>query len=404
MKIIIVSNTCSDEMYEKLQNIKYSEIISPQQNYFSMLIDGLAENSGTEVVCVSARSIAEDNTNVKVLPSYYERITDNKVFYYTTVRASNISRNITNYWQTKKLLKKLIREWNNEDCIAIVDPLSFDTTMGAVSVLKNVKKIALVTDIPIFITAIGKRKTNMIGVIKSKIKNSIFMRNINRFDGYCFLTPSMNSINSLDKPFCVIEGMVPVEQKAMCARTGATSKRIVLYAGGLYEKFGIKNLVEAAKQINDDRFELHLYGEGNCVDYINDVHITYPYIQYKGVLGSEEIKCAEAKACALINPRPNDEEFTKYSFPSKTLEYMNSGRPVWSTKLAGIPEEYFSYIFGIENSSIESLKLALETILKCSENELDEMGQKSFAFVREKKNAYSQAKILLEFIKSLKRD
>ena len=38
-----------------------------------------------------------------------------------------------------------------------------------------------------------------------------------------------------------------------------------------------------------------------------------------------------------VNPRQNNEEFTKYSFPSKTMEYLASGVPVVAYKLDGIP-------------------------------------------------------------------
>ena len=36
-----------------------------------------------------------------------------------------------------------------------------------------------------------------------------------------------------------------------------------------------------------------------------------------GVVGVETIKKAESEAYLLINPRPVNEEYTKYSFPSK---------------------------------------------------------------------------------------
>lgn len=401
MKVIVVSNTCSDEMYKKLQDIKYSEKISPQQNYFSMLIGGLIEQPNTDVVCVTARSIAENNTKVKELSFFSEKISDNLAFVYTKVKSGNRTRNITNYLQTRRVLKSILEKNNSVECVAIIDPLSFDITSAALSILRNVKKIALVTDIPMYIYAIGKEKESFAGKIKSRIKNLLFMKSINKFDGYCYLTESMNCLNKFKKPYCIIEGMVPVSEEIVERQDVQSKKRVILYAGGLYEKFGIKNLVEAAKLVDGKKFELHLYGEGNCITYINDVNNDYPHIKYMGVLDSVGIREVETKASALINPRPNEEEFTRFSFPSKTLEYMNTGRPVWTTRLSGIPDEYFNYINVIEDSSIDKIRVALETIINLTEEELDFMGQRSRAFARNNKCATIQAKKLLNYINSL---
>ena len=47
---------------------------------------------------------------------------------------------------------------------------------------------------------------------------------------------------------------------------------------------------------------------------------------------------------------------SKYFFPSKMMDYLASGTPTISTKLKGIPEEYFNYCFTIENGDPKTLK------------------------------------------------
>ena len=56
-------------------------------------------------------------------------------------------------------------------------------------------------------------------------------------------------------------------------------------------------------------------------------------IHFGGVIPLSEVIEKEIQATILINPRPVDQEFTKYSFPSKIMEYMSSGTPVLTTKL-----------------------------------------------------------------------
>lgn len=58
---------------------------------------------------------------------------------------------------------------------------------------------------------------------------------------------------------------------------------------------------------------------------------------------------------AIVNPRENGEDFTKYSFPSKNMEALSSGIPLIAYKLDGIPNEYDQYINYPQSESIEDL-------------------------------------------------
>ena len=71
-------------------------------------------------------------------------------------------------------------------------------------------------------------------------------------------------------------------------------------------------------------------------------------IRYFGFVSHERALELQAKAALLINPRSPKGVFTRYSFPSKTLEYMRSGKPVVCHRLEGIPEEYDPYLQYIE--------------------------------------------------------
>ena len=61
----------------------------------------------------------------------------------------------------------------------------------------------------------------------------------------------------------------------------------------------------------------------------------------------------------LVNFRSPNEELTKYSFPSKILEYISSGSLVLSTRLLGIPDEYFSYIVPLDQADKEKVKAVI---------------------------------------------
>lgn len=82
------------------------------------------------------------------------------------------------------------------------------------------------------------------------------------------------------------------------------------------------------------------------------------------------ISLRNKKATLLINPRPSNEEFTKYSFPSKNLEYMASGTPLLATDLPGIPAEYKRYEYIIENENIDGIANMFRYVLNLTDAEL----------------------------------
>ena len=109
----------------------------------------------------------------------------------------------------------------------------------------------------------------------------------------------------------------------------------------------------------------------------------------------------QTEVTVLVNPRQNNEEFTKYSFPSKTMEYLSSGVPVVAYKLDGIPDEYDEYLNYVEDNSAEALANKLIEICEMTQEERNAIGSKGQKFVLENKNAIAQTKRIVEFIRGL---
>ena len=111
-----------------------------------------------------------------------------------------------------------------------------------------------------------------------------------------------------------------------------------------------------------------------------------PGIRYYGYVDGNRVRQLQAEATVLINPRQNTDAFTKFSFPSKTMEYLASGKPVIGYKLDGIPAEYDPYIQYVADNSIEALQDKLLEICSLPECERHAIGQRSRAFILENKN------------------
>ena len=105
----------------------------------------------------------------------------------------------------------------------------------------------------------------------------------------------------------------------------------------------------------------------------------------------------------VLQDRParfSTEEFTKYSFPSKNMEYMASGTPLLTTKLPGMPKEYHHYVFLFKEETIDGYATAIREALSLSDEDLRSLGQKASQFVLLNKNNVQQGKRLLDFIEA----
>jgi glycosyltransferase involved in cell wall biosynthesis len=100
----------------------------------------------------------------------------------------------------------------------------------------------------------------------------------------------------------------------------------------------------------------------------------------------------------LVNPRTPEGEFTRFSFPSKTMEYLASGVPTLLYKLPGIPEEYYKYCYTLEDVSPTALADKITEILRSDAIELQEKGKKAREFILAEKNPEVQCNKIYQLI------
>ena len=139
-----------------------------------------------------------------------------------------------------------------------------------------------------------------------------------------------------------------MSRKAMEAKKPSLEKkgkpRICLYAGSIQKIYGIERLVEGFRLAKLPGTQLHIYGAGDYQRQLEKIAGEDPNVVYGGLLLPSQVVEKEQEATLLVNPRPSEEEYVKYSFPSKTMEYMSTGTPVLTTRLPCLPEEYLPHL------------------------------------------------------------
>jgi len=215
------------------------------------------------------------------------------------------------------------------------------------------------------------------------------------YDLYILFTEAMNEkVNPKNKPYLVMEGIY-INNLDLSKRK---KEKAIMYAGTLSFEYGIELFLDTFEQIQDEDLQLWLFGDGDMRKYIQDLCTRDNRVKFFGYRPHEEVFEYEKKATLLINVRNPEDKYTKYSFPSKTFEYMVSSTPFLTTKLEGIPEEYYNYLYIVDNNTVDFVKHKIEEILEKSQRELDEFGDRARKYVLDNKNSIVQAKKIIDMI------
>lgn len=299
------------------------------------------------------------------------------------------------------LYKELCKLGMRSDVVFLVYSLNIPVISAVEKYRKNVNKNArLVIIIPDFIEDIYSGSS-----IKSIIKRKL-MGNpteiYNSANGYVLLTEQMTEKVGRSKPYCVVEGVYNETEQRVKNAVGGTPF-IVFYSGMLFEKFGVKLLIDAFCRLKRPNVKLQLCGCGELESYIIEKSITDSRIEYLGMLPRGEVLNLQCEASLLVNPRQPIDNFTKYSFPSKTIEYMASGTPLLMYKLPGIPDEYFNYCYTLDKNHLKEDDMCeiLSEIIATSPDKLEEMGRNARDYLIENKNSFAQCSKIIAMIKSL---
>lgn len=234
------------------------------------------------------------------------------------------------------------------------------------------------------------------------IENQMMKHLLKYVDGYVFFTAQMAELftGKLHKPYTVVEGVLNEEKYDYSA---CEKQQFIMHSGSLHSKMGIEELVTAFKELKDLKLDLLFFGSGEMDEYICQERKKDPRIKHMGFVSPQELFSYEKKASLLVNVRSPKEEYTKYSFPSKTFEFMASGTPILSTDMPGIPEEYKQNMIIIPDNNKDTIKSALSNFFALSEAEQIAIGMKAQCFVRTEKNAIKQSKKIIELIEQLER-
>ncbi|WP_312654557.1 glycosyltransferase [Proteiniclasticum sp.] len=265
-----------------------------------------------------------------------------------------------------------------------------------ISKLYNIDYIAIWTDPPAV-------RTNVESSVKSKLRNiELYLSKLlmKKSTKIVSVTKFLAEDFAPGKPYLVMEGIInqnEINYSSQLDENRNDDLIRIVYTGSVNEKYGIKNIIDGFLSMQNKNAILEIYGRGDFENELEKITNTNKNVIYKGFVPNSEIILIQRKADFLINARSNNEEFVKYSFPSKTLEYMLSGTPLVTTMLIGIPQEYKEYLIILEDNMPITIGEKLDQIVQYTNQERSLIGKKAREFA-ETKNYIDQAKKIIDLL------
>lgn len=396
MRIVFESQFYPDSLLTEYESKSKGILDYAANNLCKSIIDGLKRNN--QVV------FAVNSPNLGSFPFLYKSLFVKGAIFDDCVTISflNISH-LKRFFIRRKLKREIIKQIEayptdesiclllyNFRCLSLVDSLKKRFPQLTICMV--------VTDLPEFMQLPESR---FLSFLKEKISrgSSVSHDKLKAIDCFVLLAPALaDRMGINDKPWIQVEGIYNSEIEIN--EEDKETTKTILYSGNLGLRYGIGTLLEAFHRIESEDYRLWLCGGGDGLDMVKRYCEFDSRVIYKGILPRADVLRLQKRATVLVNPRNSYDDYTRYSFPSKTMEYLASGTPVIMSHLQSIPKEYDSYIFYVQNESIDGFKNKIIEICSMSFEELKEFGQRASHFVYERKTSVPQMAKVIDFIKT----
>lgn len=397
MNVLYISTFVNQETLGALSDQARKDISMSANKYSDLIRKGLEANKEVNLKCIFAPSIGDYSIS--------------GIWYYSPRKNSQSPKgcylgclNFTVFKQVSVSCKVflyafwwLLRSINRKEKVIILSSVQLPFLLGLLPLKMTGIKVALfVPDLPKY----QYNYSDLKGVVKRSILPLyvVFTQFLYRIVTYFIFITKYMVEDFPKRPYTIMEGLVDAENSLI--EIAKFPVFTVMYAGALHESMGIRTFLDAIELIPEKNIQFLFFGKGDMIDLIKKRRQKDERIVYGGVIPHEQVLILERQVHLLINPRTTTQEFTKYSFPSKLMEYMLSGTPVLTTRLACIPEEYFDKMYFIEEETPRGMMKAIISCVTKKQEELETQGIISRKYVLQQKNNVNQLDKIINDIKN----
>lgn len=404
MKILYLCGLYSEELQPVFNsNLKQCRLQDAANVFQHAVLEGLVEN-GVDFYVLSFPFLPCFPHNFGRM-----RVPGGRIIYEGRTVGESVSYSSLILYKPLSIKKQVdahVREWirnnikDNEHFTVLIYSYEYffvEPLLQLKEEFPNMQLVSIVTDLYDDAMAFNSNRS-LLKQIQLRYESRRMRNCLKGIDRFILLTSDMTErIPEAVGRNIVIEG---IYRNSDSIAAGTKMSGALLYTGTFQEFAGVKTLVDAFMMTSGDDFRLILCGSGPCSDYISSCAAKDSRIELRGRVSRDEAVGLQKSVSLLVNPRQPNGGITKYSFPSKTMEYMSSGTPMIGYRLEGIPDEYFQYIYVPENMTVESLAHMIEQVLTLPEDVLRAKGAAAREFILKNKTAQAQLRKLIDFINS----
>lgn len=403
MKLLFINCAYPQECYERLYRESKGMLSAPINVFQWAVIDGL-EQCGVDYTLGCVPSLP-------AWPRYKQMFTP----CGTMSVNGNVRGNYIRYFNLpalkqmseRRVLHNYINQWckinKKEDKLVVLVYGQYVAEMGAAIDLKrkypNLIVVPIITDL-IDNAMDFSANHRLLKRIQVKLEEKGQRKLFPKVDKYILLTHQMTEcIPEAKGKYVVVEGIAPKDSLKSKHLVEKNEKvRTLLYTGVLEKYAGVDQLVDAFYKTTNTDFRLIVCGSGSSASHVKDVADKDSRIIYKGRVKREEAVQLQRECTLLINPRIPNGNITKYSFPSKTMEYMTSMTPMIGYHLEGIPEEYYEHMYTPKELSVEALAECINQTLSLPLETLQAKAHVAAEFIAKNKTSKAQVQRIIDFL------
>lgn len=355
-KYLVICNAHPSEYDSYYIKLSGCDSTSSSTIYSNSIIEGLRKNN-LDFTVISAASVGHYPFTSKTKKLNDIEYCDNYfgVGYNNHILCSQQSK-------TKAIVKKFKQCHlpEKDELNIIVTDVHAPFLKAAFKIKKRyptTKIVLICLDVPKFVQSTSK---NLLLKLFKRLSVKQVSKLANKVDGYVFLSDYMKDVfgdkskQSIVSP-CILD--TSIYDKAIQKNKASID---FVYCGVLSKQYNVDLLLEAFSLLKNPNYRLLLAGKGDYVESIKEKSISDKRIEYFGELPREEAYNLQKNASVLVNPRLPNSEYTKLSFPSKTVSYLYSGNPVVCYSLPSFPEKIKQVIVEPVDDTPESFSKAME--------------------------------------------
>ena len=234
--------------------------------------------------------------------------------------------------------------------------------------------------------------------IRGHINGWMFRRGVKalrHFDGLISFTEDVKDELKADLPFCPL-AIGCLSSKIPEKLPELTTEKAAVYAGTLIYYNGIRELPEAFRILGTE-YILHIYGYGPMEEEVRQAAREHENIVFHGRFAPEETERVLSQYELLINPRHIDPGIENFTFPSKLVDYVLTGKSVLTSDFKTLPAAYRDFVYIIREMKPEAIAHAVKEVFADTREDRSRRAKAGVRYIKENQTYDKIAGTILEF-------